>query len=165
MATHNVPLVAKGTGTILICFHYKGVNTNFLLKNVLHVPNAAENLISAGALQDVHVTQVIDKKLSLYSQFANRIFAQGLWCGDNLFALDLSVIKTPGPISLVVMTPLLLFIEAHKCLAYIGMDKLEKMLLANQTGGLNIPQCGNTVCDECIEANFKHFPFFPCESW
>ncbi len=126
-AAPNAPLIAKGGGSVLVRFSYRGTNTNFLLKDVLHVPNATEIPISAGALQDPKVVQVIDRKSSLYLQFGMHIFAQGMHCGDNLFALDLSVIKTKGPVLLITVTPQIPFSKVHKCLAHIGMDKLEKM--------------------------------------
>ncbi len=44
MATLDVLLVAKGCGSVLVCFKYKNVTTNFLLKDVLHIPKATENL-------------------------------------------------------------------------------------------------------------------------
>lgn len=96
-ATPNMPLIAKSCGSILVSFWYKDVETNFLLKDVLHIPNATENIIPASALQDAQVTQIIDKHLSLYLQFKSRIFTQGVCWGDNLFALDLRVLWTKGP--------------------------------------------------------------------
>lgn len=41
-ATPNVPLIAMGCGSILVSFRYRNTETNFLLKDVLHVPNVTE---------------------------------------------------------------------------------------------------------------------------
>lgn len=161
MATPNAPLIAKGVRSVLVQFCYKETNTNFMLKNVLHVPNSTENLILAGALQDAKVVQVIDGNTSLYSQFGTHIFAQGVRCGNNLFLLELTVIKALGPVLLITIAPRITFSEAHRHLAHIGLDKLEHMCLANQMGGLTIEPCSDTTCVECLKVNMKCFLFAP----
>ncbi len=163
-ATPNAPLIAKGEGSVFVRFCFNGSETNFLLKNVLHVPNVTENLISTGALQNARVTQIIDKDHSLYLQFKARIFAKGVRCGDNLFALDLKVVRTSGPISLITAALILPFTEAHRHLNHIGFDKLERMRSADQTGGLRIGPREDFVCDLCLEANLKRLPFHARES-
>lgn len=154
-ATPNVPLIVRGCGSILVCFRYKDTETNFLLKDVLHVPNATENLVSASALQDAQVTQIIDEHSSLYLQFKSKIFAQGVRCGDNLFALDLRVLRTKGPIALITVVPAIPFLEAHKRLNHIGFNKLECMQTSNMCGGLSIAPRGDSFCNQYLQANMK----------
>ncbi len=42
----NAMLTAKGEGSVLVYFHCNGLEIDFLLKNILHAPNATENVIS-----------------------------------------------------------------------------------------------------------------------
>lgn len=124
-------------------------------RHVLHVLNTMENLISTGALQHAHITQIIDKNSSLYLQFKTRVFSQGVRCSDNLFALNLRVIQTLGPISLIMVSPILSFAEMHKWINHIGYDLLKWMVFAGLTGGLCMGPHKDFVCELCLEANLK----------
>lgn len=110
------------------------------------------------------MTQIIDECLSLYLQFKSKIFAQGVCCSDNLFALDLRVLRTKGPITLVTAAPVIPFLEAHKHLNHLGFDKLERMRMTNKCGGLSIAPHGDSFRNHFLEANMKRSPFHPRES-
>ena len=158
-------MFAIGRGTVYLHSKCDGITHTLQLKNVLHVPNNRNSLLSLGCWEDRMRRSVllIDGKITLHAPDKTPI-VQGTQLSNRLYQLSFTLAPAPSTteLSLAALTSTPFWETWHRRFAYIRYSGLQKLLDKHLVNSLHIDLNTNKPdCIAYIEAKMSQSPYSP----
>ena len=151
----NKPITIYGTGTVFIICHTDSWDVITCLHNMLHVPEACENLLSLGHIDGVGGSSICTNGILKVHDRNGQLIVQGKWC-NNLYYLDTHTKHVIEYTNVAIKLKRSYSWEQwHKHLGHIAITGLHTLHGKNLVDGFAIVDSTQTFeCDVCIKA--KH---------
>jgi len=158
------PAVALGRGTISVNFNVNGKIITHQLKNVLHVLEAENCLLSLGCFDECGGHVVFkDRKCTLYGKKGN-IVGMGTKQG-GLFLLSARAQLGGQEQANIAASKHLTWDQWHRRFGHVSIASLQRLELQNLVEGFSVDSSSipSNTCEACIQAKLTH-KSFPSEA-
>ena len=156
----STPAQAKGCGIVIVNFSVKGNNIRHQLREVLHVPEAPNSLLSISHLDNGggHVT-FQDGGCELYNK-TNQLIGKGTKVG-RLYRLEARAQLQTNEHENLAAPKKLSWDQWHHRYGHLGMSGLETLLKQGLVKGIEIDESSipSRTCEACIQAKQATHPF------
>lgn len=155
----QTPAQALGRGTVLVNFKVDGKLVLHRLKDVLHVPEVPNCLISSSRFDDIGGTTETKNGVLTLKDKVGKVVGKASKI-NRLWLLDARAQLKHQESSNVAKTNALPWDEWHKHYGHLGRSGLERLHKSGMVQGLNIDESTihSTTCETCIQAKQAHRP-------
>jgi hypothetical protein len=154
------PAIVKGRGTVVVNFKVDGHMIRHTLRNVLHVPEATNCLLSiSGLMIGGGWVEFKGNRCVLHSK-KNEIIGKGRMMG-MLFLLDARADLSGPHRTQYASSQRLSWDQWHRRYGHISINAIERLKLDQLVEGLKIDESTipSQTCEACIQAKQAHRPF------
>ena len=150
------PANAVGRGTVIIDFSENGRTIPHRLKEVLHVPDAPNCLISGARIDEAGGSFSGGNGKCVIKDKSGSIIGRGTKMG-RLYLLDTKIQEKAN----IATTSKLTWDQWHKCYGHVAISALQRLNRENMVDGMSIDHSStpSQSCESCIEAKQAHRSF------
>ncbi|CAA7262638.1 unnamed protein product [Cyclocybe aegerita] len=154
------PAQAKGRGTIIVNFAVEGKNVRHQLRDVLHVPEALNGLISVSRLDETGGYPIFRKGKVILKNKDDTTIGTG-HTANRLYLMNARA-ELPGMEKANLATPTkLTWDQWHRRFGHIAISSLQKLEQEALVNGMSVDQSSipSPLCEACIQAKQAHQAF------
>ena len=157
----NSSMEATGIGTVTLCTWVGGATNEFILSNVLFVPDFQITLISVNKLAKAGLSTFFPRNTSTCSIHQGKTLVVTRWHQASLYHANTTLVLPKEAANMFININTL-----HQCIGHISMDQICHMVKEDQLQGIQHLTGKLEFCKPCTITKMKKLPFKPAkEAW